>query len=126
MLPPSFHSFIRSVLPSPSKSPSFHICESQKPPCLVANRCMANAVPVERCTSAVMLPPSSHSFIKSALPSPLLSPTYHFCESQKPPCFVANRCMTNDDPVEMCTSADRKSTRLNSSHHSISYAVFCL
>src|SRR5947207_7473261 len=29
-------------------------------------------------------------------------------------------------PVEVCTPADRKSTRLNSSHTVISYAVFCL
>src|SRR5574337_355149 len=28
--------------------------------------------------------------------------------------------------IKLPTSADRKSTRLNSSHHSISYAVFCL
>src|SRR5258708_28334723 len=28
--------------------------------------------------------------------------------------------------VEACTEADRKSTRLNSSHQIISYAVFCL
>src|SRR5690348_18065643 len=29
-------------------------------------------------------------------------------------------------PVGCCATADRKSTRLNSSHPSISYAVFCL
>src|SRR5699024_11412383 len=29
-------------------------------------------------------------------------------------------------PKPRCTSGDRKSTRLNSSHVSISYAVFCL
>src|SRR5574337_630408 len=28
--------------------------------------------------------------------------------------------------IEFCQEKDRKSTRLNSSHHSISYAVFCL
>src|SRR5947209_12156688 len=35
----------------------------------------------------------------------------------------------NDDrlsPGERCASTDRKSTRLNSSHANISYAVFCL
>src|SRR5689334_7709377 len=31
-----------------------------------------------------------------------------------------------DDELESLNSADRKSTRLNSSHSSISYAVFCL
>src|SRR5699024_11703333 len=30
------------------------------------------------------------------------------------------------DPVQCCDTEDRKSTRLNSSHVSISYAVFCL
>src|SRR5574337_988654 len=29
-------------------------------------------------------------------------------------------------PTTCCIWSDRKSTRLNSSHHSISYAVFCL
>src|SRR5215469_18075320 len=33
------------------------------------------------------------------------------------------RCMPN---TRRCTPADRKSTRLNSSHVEISYAVFCL
>src|SRR5689334_24357167 len=33
----------------------------------------------------------------------------------------------DDDPVvRVCRARDRKSTRLNSSHSSISYAVFCL
>src|SRR5689334_21791700 len=46
------------------------------------------------------------------------------------------RSMTSDPPLgshtlrsialETCSSRDRKSTRLNSSHSSISYAVFCL
>src|SRR5574337_1597447 len=39
---------------------------------------------------------------------------------QKPACFA------NSLVVGECGSRDRKSTRLNSSHHSISYAVFCL
>src|SRR5699024_12417379 len=34
--------------------------------------------------------------------------------------------MENVDPVGIHTGEDRKSTRLNSSHVSISYAVFCL
>src|SRR5574337_803914 len=33
---------------------------------------------------------------------------------------------TTSTPTSAITSRDRKSTRLNSSHHSISYAVFCL
>src|SRR5262245_62760777 len=34
--------------------------------------------------------------------------------------------VTEDRLVEWCTRSDRKSTRLNSSHLGISYAVFCL
>src|SRR5690348_17655247 len=34
-------------------------------------------------------------------------------------------CEYNQDSIK-CLSQDRKSTRLNSSHPSISYAVFCL
>src|SRR3712207_8192449 len=32
----------------------------------------------------------------------------------------------DDEVVELALTADRKSTRLNSSHANISYAVFCL
>src|SRR3712207_7518908 len=32
----------------------------------------------------------------------------------------------DDDPIVPVVNADRKSTRLNSSHANISYAVFCL
>src|SRR6202158_6545838 len=40
----------------------------------------------------------------------------------------ASRMLRNSRPRDLhCwISVDRKSTRLNSSHHSISYAVFCL
>src|SRR3712207_7596071 len=38
-----------------------------------------------------------------------------------PPVFVQQ-----DDPAEIGLGQDRKSTRLNSSHANISYAVFCL
>src|SRR5690606_40075450 len=34
--------------------------------------------------------------------------------------------LTHNDNVDWADSADRKSTRLNSSHVKISYAVFCL
>src|SRR2546427_8419494 len=43
-----------------------------------------------------------------------------------PPCILTsvgrNRCM----PLNSGSARDRKSTRLNSSHSQISYAVFCL
>src|SRR2546427_9616197 len=35
-------------------------------------------------------------------------------------------CVTNPAVRDVTVSADRKSTRLNSSHSQISYAVFCL
>src|SRR5690348_17534875 len=55
---------------------------------------------------------------KAAGPSPLEL-------REAPPHIVVERTlhMTRDDGVP---SVDRKSTRLNSSHPSISYAVFCL
>src|SRR5256885_6900386 len=34
--------------------------------------------------------------------------------------------LTSDEPRPRCSASDRKSTRLNSSHLVISYAVFCL
>src|SRR5437773_3860234 len=39
--------------------------------------------------------------------------------------FVADR-LVRGDAVEVAATVDRKSTRLNSSHITISYAVFCL
>src|SRR5256886_11967645 len=36
------------------------------------------------------------------------------------------KILTPYDPAQSCGLADRKSTRLNSSHSQISYAVFCL
>src|SRR3712207_7881763 len=38
----------------------------------------------------------------------------------------AARCMCRVGCVDRCGTIDRKSTRLNSSHANISYAVFCL
>src|SRR5256885_11478041 len=38
----------------------------------------------------------------------------------------AAQALTHRRPRSRCTSIDRKSTRLNSSHLVISYAVFCL
>src|SRR5438876_8754862 len=44
------------------------------------------------------------------------------------PVMVASSgaALLQDDAVEALVTLDRKSTRLNSSHPSISYAVFCL
>src|SRR5689334_23497704 len=39
---------------------------------------------------------------------------------------VATRLRERNVPFVIATGGDRKSTRLNSSHSSISYAVFCL
>src|SRR5690625_6218935 len=39
---------------------------------------------------------------------------------------VFNRIIVADIPIKHVSSLDRKSTRLNSSHVAISYAVFCL
>src|SRR5206468_12565174 len=39
--------------------------------------------------------------------------------------YIDDACTTEVD-VEQASSIDRKSTRLNSSHDQISYAVFCL
>src|SRR5207249_8690160 len=44
-------------------------------------------------------------------------------------CFDDGRLALDNNPAERalrCIAIDRKSTRLNSSHVSISYAVFCL
>src|SRR2546427_5960666 len=42
------------------------------------------------------------------------------------PAYPYEASWTTDDPADLIAIADRKSTRLNSSHSQISYAVFCL
>src|SRR3712207_8286064 len=39
---------------------------------------------------------------------------------------ILARCPQFEESLAFCTIEDRKSTRLNSSHANISYAVFCL
>src|SRR5438128_7221497 len=46
--------------------------------------------------------------------------------SSLPSWMAALSCWFDSDSVVSAAQADRKSTRLNSSHGSISYAVFCL
>src|SRR5690242_21501251 len=49
--------------------------------------------------------------------------------ARKMMCFIEDdqaKSMPHLRHVRVCTVVDRKSTRLNSSHMSISYAVFCL
>src|SRR3712207_6993432 len=43
-----------------------------------------------------------------------------------PPCTTTSGDTASDEPSSRTLSLDRKSTRLNSSHANISYAVFCL
>src|SRR5256885_3862687 len=70
--------------------------------------------------------PSPSAIARSSFPSPLKSPT------AKIPCAfgtLVNRAGANvPSPrfAEKKMKGDRKSTRLNSSHLVISYAVFCL
>src|SRR6266852_8100853 len=67
---------------------------------------------------------ASHGFSgRSWLPSPafLTPPVTHSADQYSPPC-APELCWRSLRP----SPRDRKSTRLNSSHGSISYAVFCL
>src|SRR5574342_491062 len=57
-----------------------------------------------------------------------LSRSKHFLISwlQSPSAVILEPPKIKSDTVSPSISQDRKSTRLNSSHHRISYAVFCL
>src|SRR5438876_8393180 len=80
-------------------------------------------------------PPRSTLFPYTTLfRSPKLGPVPRIGrdEIDSAPCCVAGGSATGEPlgtirhPVRLSPSRDRKSTRLNSSHPSISYAVFCL
>src|SRR5947209_14583421 len=77
-------------------------------------------------------PPRSTLFpyttlFRSAIPSNTNSwPTYHRKSAEE---LMAKKCPNGyviDSEGEVVVGQDRKSTRLNSSHANISYAVFCL
>src|SRR2546422_5595620 len=48
------------------------------------------------------------------------------CTSRASSCGAAWKCKPRSVPLRRLNEIDRKSTRLNSSHGYISYAVFCL
>src|SRR3990167_9856931 len=52
-------------------------------------------------------------------------PTGHICESALSWMFLQTQAEVRPDPLDAFSRQDRKSTRLNSSHSQISYAVFC-
>src|SRR5437773_9632285 len=54
------------------------------------------------------------------------SPTRSRIASPSPPATMRGRLRLPDARIEPGVIGDRKSTRLNSSHITISYAVFCL
>src|SRR3989442_10919642 len=48
------------------------------------------------------------------------------CSINSSKTFITSASVANDSSMSICRTSDRKSTRLNSSHVRISYAVFCL
>src|SRR2546430_12433227 len=60
--------------------------------------------------------------LHDALPISLISTASSSCPSTSKRCWVSWRRWR----ASSCCHRDRKSTRLNSSHSQISYAVFCL
>src|SRR3989442_4532641 len=80
-------------------------------------------------------PPRSTLFpyttlFRSPLPSPTEPPVTTSAPSSRPcstkPCTLSRCSDEMSEPTCVSGSRDRKSTRLNSSHVRISYAVFCL
>src|SRR3712207_8728527 len=72
-----------------------------------------------------------HYFWVGAVPAMLflgvvMMPFYYGSKVRSVPEFMRRRFGTGAHLVNALSFADRKSTRLNSSHANISYAVFCL
>src|SRR5690606_42035835 len=101
-----------------------HLCSNHTPTTELYTLSLHDALPI--CITAPVLNPSSFARLRSTPPmrkhspggciSPWASPF-----SKGAPASAA----TSPSPVAS-TTTDRKSTRLNSSHVKISYAVFCL
>src|SRR2546422_2970664 len=68
---------------------------------------------------------STHSRIPSNVPAPVEPPSTHVVTPVER-AMSSVRGPKSDEPMKQCAWRDRKSTRLNSSHGYISYAVFCL
>src|SRR5574337_1667247 len=65
--------------------------------------------------------------VQEVLVAPVDRQEQVFIEAEiAPPDPVVGNPVTMSEPAQEPVFKDRKSTRLNSSHHSISYAVFCL
>src|SRR2546430_5821532 len=62
---------------------------------------------------------------RSLTPHPLLPPVIHL-QRQRQPRLPFDLLVLRELPLDPPPRTDRKSTRLNSSHSQISYAVFCL
>src|SRR5437879_10217472 len=77
------------------------------------------AYPSKPLTMVVPFPPGG---VADIVGRPLAAGMHH---ALKQPVVVVNRTGAGG-AVGMASVADRKSTRLNSSHRCISYAVFCL
>src|SRR3989449_1864441 len=70
-------------------------------------------------------PPFSHTS-HSSTPTPSAAHSSRTASSSASPSFTNRLSATTTGTPNFCTFLDRKSTRLNSSHGYISYAVFCL
>src|SRR6266480_4468471 len=85
----------------------------------------AKAVPIPPVASAPVLQ-CVRTFDPSARIVRPCSPIRRHITRSSPQMAIASACSRSQTPALSPGVADRKSTRLNSSHMSISYAVFCL
>src|SRR5207248_10041300 len=99
--------------------------------CLIRPECSSSLISYPFSSSFVLLsfflltrpPPSSTLFPYTTL---FRSPAQNFVDIKPTPAQTAWQDLEIGVIIHFSTNTDRKSTRLNSSHRTISYAVFCL
>src|SRR6266481_4990716 len=113
------------------RSPGPPHTESVPVPAMTVSLTPANCVPLALNALTVALPDDFERLIRS-LPPPTCGLKSKVADPPRivvppPATLEPNTVSTPAEPsVIVILPADRKSTRLNSSHSSISYAVFCL
>src|SRR5207245_10352393 len=93
---------------------------------LATHACTRDLAPFPTRRSSDLSSRSREASVVSRRASVIVANSWLLATGHLPPCSISVDGCRRDCRASIGRSVDRKSTRLNSSHGSISYAVFCL